>query len=60
MQFNTINALSPSKLDNSGNNNKNTAASLIMTNIILYYIYINAIANYYNILQLKKLVNIKI
>ena len=31
-----------------------------MANIILYYIHVNAIADYYNILQLKELANIKI
>ena len=59
-QFNNTNTSSPSKLDNSGNNNKDTAAQLIMANITLHHIHINAIANYYNIPQLKKLINTKI
>ena len=50
----------PSKLDNSGGNNKDIAVQLTTANITLYYIHVNAIANYYNIPQLKKFVNIKI
>ena len=60
VQLNNINASSPSKLDNSGGDNKDTAVQLTMANITLCHIYINVITNYYNIPQLKKFINIKI
>jgi len=50
----------PSKLDNSGGYNKDVMTQLTSANIIFYHVYINAIVNYYNILQLKELANIKI
>ena len=46
--------------NNSGGNNKDTTIWPTMADITLHYIYVNAIANYYNIPQLKELANIKI
>ena len=49
-----------SKLNNNNGDNKDTTTRLITAYITLRHIYINIIVNYYNILQLKKLINIKI
>jgi len=60
VQLNDANALSPSKLDNSGGDNKDTITRLTTANITLYHVHVNAIANYNNIPQLKELANTKI
>ena len=60
VQLNNTNALSPSKLDNSGGNSEDTMTQLITANITLCHVHVNAIANYYDIPQLKELANIKI
>ena len=49
VQLDNADALSPFKLDNSGGDNKDTTSRLTTANITLRHVYINAIANYYNI-----------
>ncbi|XTI88733.1 hypothetical protein V2W45_1239388, partial [Cenococcum geophilum] len=49
-----------SKLDNSGGDNKDTTIRPTTAYITLRHVHINAIADYYNIPQLKELTNIKI
>jgi len=46
--------------NNGSSDNKDTTIWLITADITLYHVCINAIANYYNIPQLKELINIKI
>ncbi|OCK99066.1 uncharacterized protein K441DRAFT_541126, partial [Cenococcum geophilum 1.58] len=49
-----------SKLNSSGGDNKDTTIRPTTAYIILRHVYINIIADYYNIPQLKELANIKI
>ena len=58
--INDADALSPSKLDNSGGDNEDTTIRPTTAYITLRHVYINTITNYYNIPQLKELANIKI
>ncbi|OCL11879.1 hypothetical protein AOQ84DRAFT_422052, partial [Glonium stellatum] len=53
-----VDALSPSKLDNSGGDNKDTTIRPTTAHITLRHVYINIIADYCGVLQLKELVNI--
>ena len=59
-QFNNANASSLSKLDNSDSDNEDTTTWPTTTNITLHHVHVNAIADYYNIPQLKELANTKI
>lgn len=59
-QLDDANASLPSKLDNSGGDNKDTTTRPTTANIILHHVRVNAIADYFNIPQLKELANTKI
>jgi len=50
VQLDDADALLLSKLDNSGGDDKDITTWLIMAYITLRYVYVNAIADYYNIL----------
>jgi len=59
-QLDDADASSPSKLDNSSGDNKDTTTRPTTANITLRHVHVNAIADYYNIPQLKELANTKI
>lgn len=59
-QLDDADTSSPSKLDNSSGYNKDTITRPTTANITLRHVHVNAIADYYNIPQLKELANTKI